>query len=318
MIHKSIIIPFWLLLITALMSCGGNAKQTDQQGDELYIVTTTGMIADALKNIAGNKAKVEAMMGTGVDPHVYKATQGDLKMLSKADIIFYNGLHLEGKMADVLEKMSRQKTTVPVSEGIPQDSLLAPKEYEGAHDPHIWFDLELWAQAVDHAADRLAQFDSTNKSYYRQNADQYITELQELDKWVADKIAAIPQQQRVMITAHDAFSYFGKAYNIEVKGLQGISTVSEFGLKDVTNMVDLIVTRNIRAVFVESSVSKRSLNAVVEGCNKRGHNLKIGGTLYSDAMGPKDTPAGKFLGMVRHNVNTIVSALKGESDDQAS
>lgn len=318
MLHKSIIIPFWVLLFIALMGCGGEAKQTDEQDEKLYIVTTTGMIADALENIAGDKAKVEAIMGTGVDPHVYKATQGDLKMLSKADIIFYNGLHLEGKMSDVLQKLSRQKTTVAVAEGVPQDSLLAPEEYEGAHDPHIWFDLELWAQAVDHAAERLAVFDEANSSHYRQNADQYIEKLRKLDQWVTKKIATIPDQQRVMITAHDAFSYFGKAYDIEVKGLQGISTVSEFGLKDVTNMVDLIVRRNIQAVFVESSVSERSLNAVMEGCKKRGHEVEIGGTLYSDALGPQGTQQGEFLGMVRHNVTTIVTALKGDTDDQAS
>lgn len=307
-----------LLVAVLLFGCHDKSGRGAQEDHTPYVVTTTGMIADAVRHIAGDKAKVEAIMGTGVDPHVYKATQKDLEMLSQADIIFYNGLHLEGKMGDVLKKLSRQKPTVAVAKGVEEQRLMAPQNYEGAHDPHIWFDLDLWAQAVEYAGQQLAEFDADHKTYYQKNTRAYMDQLKELDQWVQKKIAQIPKKQRVMITAHDAFGYFGRAYDIEVKGLQGISTVSEFGLKDVTNMVDLIVGRNIQAVFVESSVSERSLKAVVEGCQKRGHDVIIGGTLYSDAMGPKGTPEGKFLGMVKYDVNTIVKALKGGTDDRTS
>ena len=289
------------------VGCGDAAEHS---AADLDITVTTGMIADAVLNVAGDHAKVTALMGPGVDPHLYKATQGDLARLTSADVVFYNGLHLEGKMVDVLEKLSRQKPVVAVTDGVKESDLRSPPEFQGAHDPHIWFDVKLWAGAVRRIADELKKVDETNAEEYDRNATQYIRRLDSLDTWVRTQIATIPKIQRVMITAHDAFGYFGRAYDIEVRGLQGISTVSEFGLADRAALENLIAERKIKAVFVESSVPKRSIEAVVEGVRAKGHEVRIGGELYSDAMGDAGTPEGTYIGMVTANVNTIVGALR--------
>lgn len=280
------------------------------QGRKLRIVCTTGMIADAAKNIAGEHAEVKAIMGPGVDPHLYKATQGDLKMLNDADIIFYNGLHLEGKMAEVLEKLGTRKRTVAVADGIAKDRLISNDAFAGAYDPHVWFDVDLWSNSVRYMAQQLAGYDTSHSKDYMAAAEGYQEELQVMHAWVKQQISYIPKERRVLITAHDAFSYFGRAYDIDVRGLQGISTVSEFGLQDITRLVNFISENKIKAVFVESSVPRKSLETVVEGCRQKGHDVKIGGTLYSDAMGAEGTPEGAYLGMVRANVNTIVDGLR--------
>ncbi len=265
------------------------------------------MIADAVQHIAGDLATVDALMGPGVDPHLYKATGSDLNKLNKADLIFYNGLHLEGKMTEVLAKLGKKKPAIGLGDKLPEANLI---NYGTAHDPHIWFDVKLWSGTLPLIADALKAFDASNAITYTTNADNYKKELDELHAWVQQEMNTIPPDQRVLVTAHDAFEYFGKAYGIEVKGLQGISTVSEYGLKDVTNMVDLLVGRKIKAVFVESSVSDKALKAVVEGAADKGHTITIGGTLFSDAMGAADKPEGTYLGMVRYNVKTIVEALR--------
>lgn len=296
-----------LILIGILASCDSNEKKASQ---EKIIVCTTGMLGDAVENIVGSNAKVITLMQAGVDPHLYKPTQGDVQNLMEADIIVYNGLHLEGKMGQIFEKLEKQKIILPAADGIPTHLLINNTDFAGAHDPHIWFDVSLWSKAVGHLSKELiatAYFDS---SAIQQNWKSYEKQLKELHEWTKSKIAEIPVEHRSLITSHDAFGYFGKAYDIKVRGLQGISTVSEYGLRDVSQLVDYIIQNNIKAVFVESSVSERSMNAVVEGCNERGHNVVIGGTLFSDAMGNKDTPEGKYLGMVRHNVNLISQALK--------
>ena len=275
-----------------------------------YIVTTTGMIADAVKNIGGDSVAVEALMGPGVDPHLYKASQGDLSKLKDAAIIFYNGLHLEGKMGEVLEKLSRQKPVIPVTKSIPDSLLLTAEDYPDAYDPHVWFDLSLWSYVIEEIYRQLAEISPSRAPYYEKRLERYRKEVLDLHEEVKKEIASIPEKQRVLITAHDAFGYFGEAYDIEVKGLQGISTLSEYGLKDVTSLVDYITQRNIKAVFVETSVSDRSIRSVLEGAQGRGHELKIGGNLYSDAMGPEGSGAGTYIGMVKENVETIVNALK--------
>lgn len=295
-----------LLGLTCLMACQPKAK--DKQRERLMIVTTTSMIADAVKNVTGESADVIALMGAGVDPHLYKATQGDLQKLTDADIIFYNGLHLEGKMAEVLEKLGRTKTVIAVTESIAENKLRLITE--DIHDPHIWFDVKLWKEAVTTIEQTLIKVDSTKQSFYQVNAKRYVTQLDSLDRAVAEQILTIPETQRVLITAHDAFGYFGDAYAMEVRGLQGISTVSEFGLKDVTELVDFIISRKIKAIFVETSVSEKSINAVIEGCKNRDWPVSIGGSLYSDAMGEANTPEGTYIGMVSKNVSTIVSALR--------
>ena len=295
-----------LLCFTSLFSC--SSQNEEQANDKLYIVATTSMIADAIANIVQDSAVVEGLMGPGVDPHLYKATRSDLTKLREADIIFYNGIHLEGKMGDILAKLASQKPVFAVGDGIPEDRLITLTG--DTHDPHIWFDVSLWKEGVAYIGQQLAAEDSTHAAFYRKNTAAYTQKLAELHQWTQAEIATIPEASRVLITAHDAFNYFGRAYDIEVKGLQGISTVSEFGLKDVSNLVSFISDRSIKAVFVESSVPTRSLEAVVSGVKERGHDVKIGGTLYSDAMGEAGTDAGNYVGMVRANVNTITSSLK--------
>jgi manganese/zinc/iron transport system substrate-binding protein len=274
------------------------------------IVTTTGMIQDAVRHVAGSRAEVISLMGAGVDPHLYKATQGDVEKLTNANIVFYNGLHLEGKMGEVLEKLSHMKPVVAVSSEIPEKDLRTVPGFQGAYDPHIWFDVKLWENSVRAVEKTLSKEDPSHAAEYQSNAAKYITRLDSLHEAVKAKVTEVPEQQRVLITAHDAFGYFGDAYNIQVRGLQGISTVAEFGVRDVTDLVNFIIERKIKAIFVETSVSQKSIEAVVEGCQQKGWNVKIGGSLYSDAMGNEGTPEGNYIGMVNANVKTIVDALK--------
>ncbi len=308
-------IYFWksslLLWVIIGILTGCETKSDNSHIDKKpLVVATTGMIADAVEEIADTLVEVIGLMGPGVDPHLYKATQKDLTLLRDADIIFYNGLHLEGKMGEILEKLSRQKPVYAVSEGIPQKALIISDSSTTTYDPHIWFDVKLWNYVASYIEDKMVMHLPENTMQIRDNSIKFQDTLQRLDQWVQTSIYSIPEDQRVMITAHDAFEYFGDAYDIEVKGLQGISTIAEFGLKDVKEMVDLIVARNIKSVFVETSVPSKSLEAVVAGCKQRGHEVFIGGTLFSDAMGKAGTPEGTYKGMVRSNVYTIVKGLK--------
>lgn len=281
--------------------------QSSAVAKPLNVVVTTGMIGDLVLNIGQKNVEMTALMGVGVDPHLYKATHGDLRRLQKADVIFYNGLHLEGKMQDVFEKLAHRKPVYAVTQNIEEHRL---HRYGKAHDPHVWFDVALWHAAGQLVLEKLIEHDPQNEKRYRENAAQYFKQLAELDAWVKQQINQIPKQQRVLITAHDAFGYFGTAYDMEVRGLQGISTATEFGLHDIKALKELILARKIKAVFVESSVPKRFLESLVAGVNEVGQPLKIGGELYSDAMGLSGTPEGTYIGMVKHNVNVIVRALK--------
>lgn len=311
----------WLVVAVLCLGCSrgaapggatlGQAKTFDA-AHTMNVVTTTGMIADAVKHVGGEFVAVTQLMGAGVDPHLYKASEGDIQRLSAADIIFYNGLNLEGKMGDIFVKMARGKPVVAVTETFDHASLREPPEFLGHFDPHVWFDVKLWSNVVDAVATGLGELAPAQVAVFRANAKQYAQELSALDAWCREFLAKIPQEQRVLITAHDAFGYFGRAYGVEVLGLQGISTVAEFGLKDIERIVTLLVERKIRAVFVESSVPRRSIEAVVAGAKARGHDVEIGGQLYSDAMGQPGTPDGTYIGMVRANVKTIVDALSGE------
>ncbi|UXP31754.1 zinc ABC transporter substrate-binding protein [Reichenbachiella agarivorans] len=301
-------ILFSFLILIGLASC--KPKANEKPTGIINIVTTTGMIYDAVINIGGEKVTAQALMGPGVDPHLYKATQGDLQKLREADIVFYNGLHLEGKMGEVFEKLARIKHVEAVSSIIPDSLLRESEAFQGTYDPHIWFDVKLWSRAVESVSSYLITYDEANASYYSNNAKRYLAQLDSLDQAVRSAIATIPKNQRVLITAHDAFGYFGDAYDIEVQGLQGISTLSEPGLKDITQLVNSISSSQIKAVFVETSVSKKAINAVVEGCREKGHEIVIGGNLYSDAMGPFGQFEGTYIGMVHTNVQTIVNALK--------
>ncbi|MFC0214237.1 metal ABC transporter solute-binding protein, Zn/Mn family [Paenibacillus chartarius] len=293
-----------------LASCGA-APTASNAGGKLKVTTTIGMITDIVKEVGGEHVEVTGIMKAGVDPHLYKASEGDIGKLDRADVIFYNGLHLEGKMVEIFEKMSKSKKTVAVSSGIDEAKLLAGDPQLGtAHDPHIWFDVKNWMSAVETVRDELAKVDSAHADSYRANADAYLKKLEELDAYAKAQIGSIPEQQRVLVTAHDAFGYFGRAYGIKVMGLQGISTASEAGTKDVTELRDFLVSNKIKAVFIESSVPRKAIDAVIQGAKEKGHTIVIGGELFSDAMGEDGTPEGTYIGMVRHNVDTIVKALK--------
>nr|WP_307258504.1 zinc ABC transporter substrate-binding protein [Oikeobacillus pervagus] len=294
-----------------LTACGGNQASNPANEDEKVKVTaTTGQIADIVKNVGKDHVEVTALMGPGVDPHLYQASQGDISKLSKADMIFYNGLHLEGKMGEIFEKMKKGKPTIPVAERIPNGKLIHTKDSSGNVDPHVWFDIDLWIYAVGAVEEGLIKQDPKNKENYSNNAKEYVQKLKSLKEESQKRIGEIPEESRILVTAHDAFGYFGKAYGMDVMGLQGLSTDSEYGLKDVQKIVDTLVDKNIKAVFIESSISEKSINAVVEGAKKQGHTVSIGGELFSDAMGEEGTDEGTYIGMYKHNIETIVSSLK--------
>lgn len=301
------VIALVVILITG--SCSGKVKQENVNGKPI-VVTTIGMIYDAVINIAEDKVEAIALMGPGVDPHLYKATQGDLTKLRKANLVLYGGLHLEGKMGEVFEKLARIKPVVAVSQDVPKNLLRDSEVYQNAYDPHIWFDVQLWKYAVKTVQKSLSEVDPQNAGFYEENTLGYLARLDSLHNQVINAIQEIPDAQRILVTAHDAFGYFGQAYQIEVKGLQGLSTLTEPGLKDISNLVNLITNRKIKAVFVETSVSEKAINAVVEGCNQKGHQVAIGGSLFSDAMGEFGTYEGTYIGMLSTNVSTIVNALK--------
>lgn len=303
------------LLVILLAGCS-HEENTDSlvfKGEfPIKVVVTVGMVGDAVEHVGGAHVQVDVLMQPGVDPHLYKASQGDIRALDGADMIFYGGLHLEGKMVEVLHKIGQHKPSIGVGEAISKEKLIHNEQTgtEIITDPHIWFDASIWALVVEEVGRALGAFDPPHASEYSTNAAAYRGEVLALHEWAKGRIAEIPKQQRVLITAHDAFHYFGRAYDIEVVGLQGMSTAAEFGLNDVNRLVDTIVQRGIKALFVETSIPRRSIEAVQEGCRARGHEVGIGGVLFSDAMGAKGSPEGDYVGMVRHNVNTIVEALK--------
>jgi manganese/zinc/iron transport system substrate-binding protein len=244
-----------------------------------------------------------------VDPHLYKASAGDVRTLASADIIFYNGLHLEAAMGEVLDEMSDRSETVPIAEGIPAERRISSEYFVGSFDPHVWFDVALWATTAARVEESLIRLDPAGAEEYRNRAAVLRDTLASLDTWVRERIAELPEERRILVTAHDAFGYFGRAYGFEVVGLQGISTVTEAGTSDVQRIADLVVERGIPAIFAETSVSQRTIEAVQAAVRDRGKDVRIGGSLFSDAMGTAGTPEGTYPGMVRHNVNTIVDAL---------
>ncbi len=283
---------------------------------QLRVVATTGMMTDLVRRVGGERVAVTGLIGPGVDPHHYKASEGNVILMAEADVVFYNGLPLEGKMTEVFEKMGGGIPTVAVTDGIDRGLLLRPPEFEGAYDPHVWFDVTLWMQAVEKVAAALEGMDPAHAEGYRNRAAAYREELAGLHGYVKRRTEELPPERRVLITAHDAFHYFGRAYRFEVRGLQGVSTVTEAGTGDIRALVQLIVERRIPAVFVETSISPRAIQALQEAVEARGYTVGIGGGLYSDAMGDPGTPEGSYIGMVRHNVDTIVDALKREQGDE--
>lgn len=305
---------FFLLLL--IMMLAGTACQQSEAGTEdlsertIRVVTTTGMIADIVANVGGERVDVTGLMGPGIDPHLYQASEGDVSRLRNADVIFYNGLHLEAQMGTVLERMNEtDRVTVAVTEQIDEAVLLAPPEFAGNYDPHVWFDVTLWMEAVEVVEETLVALDPEHAETYRENAAAYLEELEALHAYVQEQAARVPQEKRVLVTAHDAFNYFGQAYGFDVRGLQGISTESEASTGDVQELARFIAERQIPALFIESSVPRRNVEAVQAAVRAHGFDVTIGGELFSDAMGNPGTEEGTYIGMVRHNVDTIVGAL---------
>jgi len=297
-----------LLFIAGLLGCG--ASTPAPTGGKLRVTATTGMIADVARQIGGDHVVVTALMGPGVDPHLYKATQGDLAALGGAGLVLYNGPHIEGRMGDRLENMGKRVKSVQVTRRIPEDALIQADEFEGHPDPHVWFDCSLWRLAAEEIRDALLEVDPGNKDAYTTRAEAYLAEIDRMHAYAKEQFGAIPEGQRILITAHDAFGYLGRAYGLEVMGIQGISTASEYGLQDLDRLTKLVVERGVKAVFVESSVSPKSIEALIAGAASKGHTVRAGGELFSDALGAEGTPEGTYLGMMRHNVDTIAGALR--------
>ena len=303
-------------LIAILVGSGCDPKKQPgaTAGDKIRVVTTIGMITDVVKNVGGPRVEVTGMVAPGVDPHFYNPTPKDVQKLGSAHIIFYNGLYLEAKMGDILAKMSEDTPTVAVTDAVDRSLLLTPPEYDGLYDPHLWFDVKLWMQTVEKVRDALSEYDADNTALYRGNAERYLTKLTELNEYVKSQVERVPSLQRVLVTAHDCFNYFGEAYGFEVRGLQGISTASEVSIADVQELATFIAERRISAMFVESSVSSRSLEAVKAAVKSKGFDVRIGGVLFTDAMGNEGTPEGTYIGMIRYNIDTIVHALIEKSE----
>jgi manganese/zinc/iron transport system substrate-binding protein len=280
------------------------------------ITTTVGMVTDIVRQVAGDRATVTGIMGAGVDPHLYKPTRDDVAALLRADLIFYSGLMLEGKMADTLIKIGRAKPVHAVTELIEKSYLLEPEDMEGHYDPHVWMDPLAWAKAAEAVGRALANFDPAHAHDYRRRAAELVKQCEELSAYGRRVLSTIPEPSRVLISSHDAFNYFGRAFDLQVMGVQGLSTESEAGLRRINELVDYIVQNEIRAVFVESSVSPRNIEALVQGVRSRGKDLRIGGELYSDAMGPEGTYEGTYLGMLDHNITTVARALGGQAPER--
>lgn len=311
---------FLLILIIfssgfSISACAGAAQaDVDLSQDRIQAVATTGMVADLVRNVGGERVEVTGLMGPGIDPHLYKASEGDVARIANAGIIFYNGLFLEAQMGRVFENIRGRIPTVAVAEQIDPALLLRPEEFEGEFDPHVWFDVSLWMQAAQAVRDALVDFDPDNAGLYNANLESYLSELEDLHSYVQDQAGRLSPEQRVIITAHDAFNYFGRAYGFEVRGLQGISTAAEAGAADVNDLAAFIAERRIPAIFIETSVPTRTIEAVQAAVQARGHEVAIGGELFSDSLGSEGTPQETYIGVVRHNIDTIVISLMVESD----
>ena len=296
-----------LVFLITLFSCKKEAKKNGK----LQVVTTTTMITDLVKNIGGDKIDIQGLMGAGVDPHLYKASEGDVSKLFNADVIVYNGLHLEGKLEDVFEKMRHQnKKTIAASDAIDTAMLIGSEYFASNYDPHIWFDITNWEIITKYITNKLCEFDAENATTYKENGANYLKTLASLKITISEQVNSLPIEKRILVTAHDAFNYFGKEFQFNVVGLQGLSTATEAGVKDVQRLASFIEEKNVKAIFVESSVPKRTVEALQEAVKAKGKEVVIGGTLYSDALGSLGTAEATYVGMYKHNVKIIVSALK--------
>lgn len=314
MIKRTFILAFLSLCtlgaaVSVLASGYQERSGSAQQSEMLYVVTTTAHLADIVRNLDTGRIRVESLMGTGVDPHLYRPTSSDVIKLKKADLVLYNGLHLEGRMVELLETLAQEKPTVAVAERLPPGTLLEGPD--NATDPHIWMSVPIWASVVNIVADALIAHDPSSQDTYKQKASLYKKKLERLDIWIEESVATIPRGRRVLVTAHDAFGYFGHAYGLEVIGIQGLSSESEAGLQHIEALIGRLVQDKIPAVFAESSLSDRNIRALLNGAHQKGHNVVQGGMLYSDALGQRGTAEGTYIGMMVHNVKTLAKALGG-------
>lgn len=314
-----------LLLLAVLMGCDDPASPRTANSPNgpttrtypYRAVTTVGMVSDIVRQVAGERADVVGIIGEGVDPHLYKPTRNDVAALLNADVILYSGLMLEGKMADTLEKIQAQgKSVFAVTQLIDEDFLIQSPDFAGHADPHVWMSVAGWMKAVQAVATSLSTFDPPHAKTYAANAQRYLEELKKLDDYARRSIGSIPKESRILVTAHDAFSYFGKEYDIRVEGIQGLSTESEAGLQRINQLVDQLVKQKVQAVFVETSVAEKNIRALIDGAAARGATVRIGGSLFSDAMGAAGTYEGTYIGMIDHNVTTITRALGGEAPEK--
>lgn len=291
----------------SVISC----KENKEDNGRLNVVTTTSMITDLVKNIGGEHINLQGLMGAGVDPHLYKASAGDVTKLSRADVIFYNGLHLEGKLVEVFEKMNAtQVTQVALGEALDKSTLIGSDYFASNYDPHVWFNISYFKQFVAEVTSTLSRKDPQNAQHYQTNAKAYLAKLETLEAEIKAKVATLAPEKRILVTAHDAFNYFGKSYGFEVVGLQGLSTATEAGVQDVQRLSKFIIENNVKAIFVESSVPRRTIEALQAAVQSKGNEVTIGGSLYSDALGNAGTEEGTYIGMFTYNVTTIVEALK--------
>lgn len=298
-------------LIIGLLITFFGCKNASEENGKIKVVTTTTMLTDLVKNIGGEVVQVEGLMGAGVDPHLYKASEGDVSKLFNADIIFYSGLHLEGKLVDVFEKMeARGKKTIGLGESLNKDELIQSKLFASNYDPHVWFNIQFFKQFAQKVTEVLSETDPENAELFKENNEIYQTKLDELELEVRAKIETLPKEKRILVTAHDAFNYFGNEYGFEVVGLQGISTATEAGVQDVQRLSDFIITNKVKAIFIESSVPRRTIEALQQAVLSKKHDVAIGGSLYSDALGNAGTEEGTYIGMFKYNVKTIVEALQ--------
>jgi len=306
----SLKLPLTIAVALFLLAACGGGRPTGESEGPLRVVATTSIVGDLVRAIGGDDVELDTLMGAGVDPHLYKPSAGDVRVMASAEFLVYSGLHLEGKMTEVLAEMGRRGVdTLAVAECVPEDMLLGIEGFDDLHDPHVWFDVGLWQFAAACLRDELIRIDPEHADGHQERGDALIAEFAALDAWVREQVAEVPEERRVLVTAHDAFSYFGRAYGIEVRGLLGVSTASEAGTADVQALAAFIADRGLPAVFIESSVPPRFVEALTEAVVARGGEVRIGGSLYSDALGSPGTPAGTYIGTVRANVETIVGAL---------
>ncbi len=297
-------------LLALILACSADVSA---QQRKLRVVTTVSMLADAARAIGGDRLDVSSLLGEGVDPHTYRPTRADIARLSAADLVIANGLHLEAQLNETLKLLGKTKTILFAAEKIPDGRLLADEEYPDRKDPHVWMDPELWKLVAVAIRDTLIERDAPGRAAYEKGAQVYTAELDRIHNYSRELLTAVPKESRVLVTAHDAFNYFGRAYDFEVEGIQGLSTESEAGLKRIESLVQLVAARKVNAVFVESSVPERNVRALVEGADARKHKLAIGGVLYSDALGAPGTYEGTVIGMLDHNVTTIARAFGVET-----